>query len=165
MNTRLASATTAKTLARLTGSKGMNSQLAALTQAGEPKPASLLSGQTRATNATAEVAEKSDAHYPNANIYCERITNSLREKFRSFSGSVRMAVEVRHSQDHLEGMEDGLERYADAIAHTLDAARGDWGDGMYYAGGYEVSFGPVKQGGRGFVQTAKVTFDVGVSRN
>jgi quercetin dioxygenase-like cupin family protein len=40
MNTRLASATTAKTLARLTGSKGMNSQLAALTQAGEPKPAS-----------------------------------------------------------------------------------------------------------------------------
>jgi hypothetical protein len=165
MNTRLASATTAKTLARLTGQKGVNSQLAALTRTGEVKPAPLLSGQACAQNATAELAEKSGAHYPSANIYCERITNSLREKFRTFSGTVRMAVEVRHSQDRMEGMEDGLERYADAVARTLDAARGDWGDGMYYAGGYEVSFGPVKQAGKGFVQTAKVTFDVGVSRN
>ncbi len=165
MNTRLASATTAKTLARLTGQKGVNTQLGALTKAGEATPAPLLSGQTRAQNATAELAEKIGAHYPSANIYCERITNSLREKFRTFSGTVRMAVDVRHSQDRLEGMEDGLERYADAVARTLDAAKGDWGDGMYYAGGFEISFGPVKQGGKGFVQTAKVTFDVGVSRN
>ncbi len=76
-----------------------------------------------------------------------------------------MAVEIRHSQDRLDGMENSLERYADAVAHVLDMARGDWGDGMYYAGGYEISFGTVKQGGKGFVQTAKVTFEVGVSRS
>jgi hypothetical protein len=34
---------------------------------------------------------------------------------------------------------------------------------MYYAGGYQASFGPVKHGGRNFIQVAKVTFDVGVS--
>ena len=32
-------------------------------------------------------------------------------------------------------------------------------------GTYEVSFGPVKTGGRNFLQIAKVTFEIGVSRN
>jgi hypothetical protein len=34
---------------------------------------------------------------------------------------------------------------------------------MFYAGGYEASFGPVKQGGKNFIQVAKVTFEIGVS--
>ena len=47
----------------------------------------------------------------------------------------------------------------------LNGSRGDWGDGMYYTGEYEVAFGPVKQGGKNFMQVAKVTFEIGVSRN
>jgi hypothetical protein len=49
--------------------------------------------------------------------------------------------------------------------HTLDSNRGDWGGGMYYAGGYQVAFGAVKSGGKNLVQTAKVTFEIGVSIN
>jgi hypothetical protein len=36
---------------------------------------------------------------------------------------------------------------------------------MFYSGGYEVVFGPVKRGGRNFLQAAKITFEIGVSKN
>jgi hypothetical protein len=36
---------------------------------------------------------------------------------------------------------------------------------MYYAGGYQVAFGPVKHGGKNFIQIAKITFEIGVSIN
>jgi hypothetical protein len=91
--------------------------------------------------------------------------NNLREKFRSFSGTVEIAIEVRHSQDRLEGMEEAIEAQTDAVTTALAASRGDWGDGMYYAGGYEVSFGRVARGGKNYTQVAKVTFEIGVSRN
>jgi hypothetical protein len=98
-------------------------------------------------------------------VYCEKISNDLREKFRSFSGAVHLAIEVRHSQDQLDGIEDALEQYTDAVTGALTANRGDWGDGMYFAGAYQVSFGAVKKGGRNFTQAAKITFEVGVSRS
>jgi hypothetical protein len=91
--------------------------------------------------------------------------NDLRQKFQTFSGKVQMTVEVRQSQDRLEGMEDKLELYVDAAMQMLDGSRGDWGDGMYYGGGYEVAFGPVKQGVKNFMQVAKVTFEIEVNRN
>jgi hypothetical protein len=34
---------------------------------------------------------------------------------------------------------------------------------MFYAGGYDVEFGPVKRGGKNFLQSAKVSFEVDVS--
>ena len=76
-----------------------------------------------------------------------------------------MAVEVRFSQDRLEGVEDRLRGYVDAVTLVLERNQGDWGAGMFYGGGYEVAFGPVKRGGRNFVQSAKVTFAVEVSRS
>jgi hypothetical protein len=96
-------------------------------------------------------------------VYCERISNTLREKFRRFSGSARIAVEVRGSLDRLEGLEEQIRFYADAVAQVLDNNRGDWGDGVFYPGGYEVTFGPVKQGGRNYLQTAKASFEVEIS--
>src|SRR5205085_10633017 len=97
----------------------------------------------------ADVAERSTTvQYPAVNVYCEKIANTLKEKFRAFSGDVHMAIELRHSQDRLEGLQDTLEIYADALAQVLNAGRGDWGDGMFYGGAYVVSFGPVKKGGK-----------------
>jgi hypothetical protein len=74
-----------------------------------------------------------------------------------------MTIEVRVSQDRLEGIEAQSQMYLDAATQVLDQNRGDWGEGMFYAGGYEAAFGPVKHGGQNFIQVAKVTFDVGVS--
>ena len=120
----------------------------------------------RAQNAAAELVERSVAvKYPLVSVYCEKIVNDFREKFRSFSGSVEMAIEVRHSQDRLEGMEEALEAQTDAVTTALSSSRGDWGDGMFYGGGYEVSFGRMARGGRNFTQAAKITFEIGVSRS
>jgi hypothetical protein len=116
-------------------------------------------------NTSADVIERSvQAQYPAVLAYCEKLTNSLTEKFRSFSGRARMVVEIRCSQDRLQGIERNLEQYTDAVCQILDAARGGWQDGAFYTGGYEVSYGPVRHGGRNFIQTAKISFEVEISR-
>lgn len=102
--------------------------------------------------------------YPAIQVYCDKLTNSLREKFRTVSGTVHVTIEVRYSQERLEFMETGLQALADAVCTILDDTRGDWGSGNYYAGGYEASFGPVKAGGQGFLQVGKIGFEVQVSR-
>jgi hypothetical protein len=159
MTTGIANKAKTKVMDRLTGS-GLNSTLAALTDSA-PEGIAMLT-----QNVAADLAERSGpVKYPAVSVYCEKIANDLREKFRSFSGTVQMAIEVRHSQDRLEGIEDALEQCTDAITSTLNASRGDWGDGMFYSGGYQVSFGAAKRGGKNFTQVAKVTFEVGVSRN
>jgi hypothetical protein len=166
MTRTIGSAVTVKVIQRITGPSGVNSGLAALTQ-GETAPANPLdTGQVRSQNVAADVAERSTTvQYPAVNVYCEKIVNSLQEKFRTFSGSVQMAMELRHSQDRLDGLQDALELYTDALTQVLNGGRGDWGDGMFYGGAYEVSFGPVKKGGKNFIQVAKVTFEIGVSRS
>ena len=81
----------------------MNADLAALAQGAAPRR--LIDAQVRAQNVAADLAEQSTrVQYPAVNVYCEKIVNNLTEKFRSFSGTVQMAIEVRHSQDRLEGL-------------------------------------------------------------
>jgi hypothetical protein len=159
--TGIGSAATRKVMERLAGPAEAGSAAGALTEAG-------YSGATpmRAQNAAAELVERAGAvQYPLVTVYCEKVVNDLKEKFRSFSGRVELAIEVRHSQDRLEGLEEAIEEQTDAVTKALAGSRGDWGEGMYYAGGYAVSFGRVARGGRNFTQVAKVTFEIGVSRN
>ena len=157
---------TAKTVAVLVGPVGVNITLEALALGGAKAAAPLGTAQILAENVALDVVERATAiQYPALNVYCEKIVNQLVEKFRTFSGTSQMSIEVRHSQDRLQGLQDTVELYASAVMQTLDASRGDWGSGMYYAGGYQVTFGAVKSGGRNFVQTAKVTFEIGVSIN
>lgn len=166
MTGRLGSVATAKTVALVTGVSGINASLAALTLTGSPAAGVLTEAQVTAQNVTSEVAEKAGPIlYPTVNVYCEKLVNSLVEKFRSFSGTIQIAIEIRNSQDRLEGLQDMLATYTDAVLHVLDGSRGDWGNGMYYAGAYQVVYGTVKQGGKHYIQTAKVTFELGVSIN
>jgi hypothetical protein len=124
----------------------------------------LSAAQNRTQNAAAELAERGEpVVYPTVNVYCEKIVNSMTEKFRSFSGTLQMAIDLRHSQDRLAGLQDALELYADTVMQVLDAQRGNWGDGMFYSGGYQVAFAAVKHGGKNYIQAAKVTFEIGVS--
>jgi hypothetical protein len=164
MAARLGSAATAKAIGKLTATTGVNAALGELTSAGDTL-AALDVGEIRAQNVAADLVEKSTAfRYPSANVYCERLVNDLKEKFRTFSGRAYLAIEVRHSQDRLDGLEAAIQTYADAVARTLDGNRGDWGDGMYYAGGYEIAYGPVKRGGRNYLQAATVKLAVEISR-
>jgi hypothetical protein len=115
-------------------------------------------------NVAQELVERSvDAKAPTFLLYCEKISNDLREKFRTFSGKAFMVIEVRVSQDRIEGLGKSLEIYVDTVTRILDQNRGDWGNGMFYTGGYEAVFGEMKHGGRNFIQTGKIRFEVAVS--
>ena len=115
-------------------------------------------------NVPVALAERAVAvKYPVMHVYTDRVRNLLTEKFRSFSGKVRTVTEVRVSQDRIEGIEDQLRLYVDAVTQVLDANRGSWGQGAFFAGGYEVSFEPVQAAGLGILQIAKVSFEVDFS--
>ena len=167
MTTTIGSLITGQVIQRITGTSGVNSGLAgAVTLAGGASVNPLSAAQVVAQNVAPNIADQSNpTQYPAISVYCEKIVNNLAEKFRTFSGSVQVAIEVRHSQDQLSGLQGALETYADAVMQVLNANRGDWGNGMFYSGGYEVSFAAVKHGGKNFIQTAKIALEIGVSRN
>ncbi len=157
MTGTIGSAATLKVIERMSGSNSVEGSVTA---------GVFESGQLRSQNVALELAERSGSmQYPVVHIYCDKVINDQREKFRSFSGRAQMTIELRHSQDRLEGLQDALEIYADAAAQALNASRGDWGDGISYNGAYEMSFGAAKRGGKNYVQVAKVTFEIQVSRN
>lgn len=121
-------------------------------------------GQIVNQNVPAALTEKAQpVKYPAMYVYTDRVRNLLTEKFRNFSGKVRTVTEVRVSQDRIDGIENQLRLYADAVTQVLDANRGSWGQGAFYAGGYDVSFEAVQQGGQNFIQVAKVSFEVDFS--
>ena len=156
---------TSAVLSRLTStSDGVSVRIGAITQG---DPALQVAGVRNilAQNVSADLSEKTGhAHYPALLIYCDKMSNTLKEKFRRFSGKAHLVVEVRHSQDRLETIEANLQVYVDAVCALLDESRGDWGGGSFYVGGYEVSYEPVARGGLNFLQRAKVGFDVEVSK-
>jgi hypothetical protein len=161
---QIGSLTTNKLMGILVASGGVPETVAALAAMQSiPLPA-IRSQQVIAQNVAPDLSERSAVtKYPIVCVYCNKIANVLREKFRTFSGDADMVIEARVSQDRLEDVGTHTQLYVDAITQVLDSNRGDWGDGVLYGGGYEVAFGGVKQGGRNFIQIAKVSFVLEIS--
>ena len=144
--------------------QGVNIRVAAIQQA-DTTLATIGIREVVASNTPIEISEMAgQAQYPALAVYCDKISNNLKEKFREFSGTAHVVIEVRHSQAHLSGIETNLQVYVDAVCALLDDSRGDWGSGGFYSGGYEISYEPVVRGGRNYLQRAKVGLDVEVSR-
>ena|SRR5579862_4966144 len=160
----IAGTSTQKVLGKLAAGSGLAAALEALTaQQGLTLPA-IAAHQIIPQNVAPEVSDQSTVNkYPLVYVYCTRVVNELREKFRAFSGDAQMVVEARVSQDRLDQIETNLQAYVDAITQVLDSNRGDWGDGVFFDGEYEVSFGGVKHGGRNFLQIAKIAFALEIS--
>ena len=161
---RIAGSSTQKVLGVLAADNGLPAAVEALfLQQGLRLP-SIAPQQIIAQNVAPDLSEQSTvSKYPLVYVYCSKVVNELREKFRTFSGDAQMVVEARVSQDRLDQLETNLQAYIDAITQVLDNSRGDWGDGVFYDGGYEVAFGGVKHGGRNFLQVAKVSFVLEIS--
>jgi hypothetical protein len=158
------STVTAQVVTLLSAPQGLNACVTTLSQAESVTPQPVGQSRILAQNVSVELAERAtDVQYPSVSVYCEKIVNQLKEKFRNFSGKAIMAIEVRVSQDRLNGIEEQLQMYVDAATQVLDQNRGDWGEGMFFAGAYEAALGPVKHGGQNFIQVGKVSFEVGVS--
>jgi hypothetical protein len=115
-------------------------------------------------NAAADLLEKSAiARYPSLHVYCDRVVNKLGEKFRTFSGTAELAVEVRVTHEHIDELHDQLNAYVQAVTDVLDTNRGTWAPGLFHAGTYEITFQPAKRGGKNFIQTARVRVETHVS--
>jgi hypothetical protein len=111
-----------------------------------------------------DLLEKSAvSKYPSFFVYCERVTNKLVEKFRTFSGSAELVIEVRVSHEHTDEVSRQLNAYVQAVTDVLDDNRGIWMRGVFYAGAYEITFQPVKRGGKNFIQSARVRVETHVS--
>lgn len=143
---------------------GVNVRIGAI-EAADPALTAAGIRSIAALNVSVEISEKAGhAQYPALLVYCDKLSNTLKEKFREFSGKAHMVVEVRHSQDHLNTIETNVQTLVDAVCALLDDARGDWGSGAFYTGGYDVTYDPVIRGGKNFLERAKVGFDVEVSK-
>ncbi len=159
-------AATAHIAAILKSPGGLTTSLATIASREGTSPVVLQHDQIRSHNIAADLAEKTaGVHYPAIYVYCERVSNDLREKFRTFAGRATVVIEARVSKDRLEELDRELHILVEAITSVLDVEKGDWGDGLCYPGGYEITFGPIKHGGKNFLQSAKITFDVDVRRD
>ena len=162
--TFVASVVTQKLQTMLSGEAGVQAALSVINDLEVVHLPPFHEHQVVAQNASPELAERSTvSKYPVLYVYCSKLINLLREKFRRFSGEAHMTIEVRVSQDRLEELERRVQMYVDAVIRVLDQNRGDWGNGVFYAGAYEVVYGPVKHGGRNLIQIAKVAFVVDMS--
>ena len=153
---------TEQVLRLLSGHSGVNASLDELAKTSEHVPAHIRS--FLGMNVSPELLEKANqAQYPAVLVYCERLNNTLEEKFRTFAGQARVTVEIRNSEDRIEGVNRGSSIYADLICELLEKARGQWSDFFWFGGKYEVTYQAVKAGGKQFGQSTKVTFEVDVS--
>lgn len=103
--------------------------------------------------------------YPRVCLYSGGVKNTQTERFRSLSGTVAVTAEVWASGNLVTDTDQWIHFYVEAATNILRQNIGDWGDGIFFSGVYEVQFQPPKAGGLGFVQSAKVTCNLNVSRN
>lgn len=150
----------------LSGETGLSFSLGAAAERLGQNAVRFEPGQLSGLQVGVELQERSTgAPYPRVHLYCVKVKNDRREKFRGFSGSVEMVVEIRVSAERLEMIEPQMSLYQEAVTDVLESHRGCWDSGVSYAGGYEVESGPIRQGGKNFLQVAKVWFQLEVSMN
>lgn len=103
--------------------------------------------------------------YPRISIYVPLVANTLQEKFRSLSGRVAVGLTIAASADLVDQVEQALHFYIEIVTGILRNNAGDWGNGLFFAGAYEVQLQAPETGGSGFVQTASITCSVSVGRS
>jgi hypothetical protein len=161
---RVASIVTNELAKRLSSEEGLGFAIGMVSDREKVSLAPIAAGQILTQNISSDMIEKTQSvKYPLVYVFCDRVVNTLKEKFRTFSGTASLNVEIRVSHEHVDALSRQLQLYVDAATQVLDQSRGSWSGGMFYTGGYEVIFNPVKPGGKQFIQSARVRFDVHLS--
>lgn len=103
--------------------------------------------------------------YPQIQVYCDQIESRRTERLRAFSGVLRMVVELRLSQDRLEGLTEQVLLYVDAVRDVIERNTGCVEGKFFVQGEYEVEILPVEHGGLNYLQKARVKCPVLVNRD
>jgi hypothetical protein len=103
--------------------------------------------------------------YPRVCLYSVAVKNTQIEKFRSLSGTISVTAEVWASGNLISETDQWIHYYVEAVTDILRQNIGDWGDGIFFSGMYEVQLQAPKIGGFGYVESAKVTCSLNVSQN
>ena len=156
-------ATVVSMLTSTTG--GVNVRVGAMEQADSSlRPAGIRT--IVALNASVDISEKTGyVQYPALLVYCDKLSNTLKEKFREFSGKAHAGRGSTAIAGHARRGLNRASRFMWMPFARCSTIRGAIGaPGSFYAGGYDVSYEPVGRGGSNFLQRAKVGFDVEVSK-
>ena len=150
----------------LTANNAIGQQLSAQAQStGLPVPI-IGSAQVVVTSAGPGIADlDASLTYPRVCVYSASAKNNHIEKFRIVSGTIAVTAEVWASDNLVTDSDLWIHFYVDAVTSILRSNVGDWGDGFFYGGTYDVQFQAPKIGGLGFVESARVTATLTVSRN
>lgn len=102
--------------------------------------------------------------YPRMCIYSGALRNEQVEKFRSLSGSITVTSEIWSSGNMLSDTDRWIHFYVDAFTRVMGNAIGDLGDGFFFPGKFDIQFQQPKRGGFGYLQMAKISCNLLVSR-
>lgn len=102
--------------------------------------------------------------YPRVCLYSSGYRNSQNEKFSSVSGVVNATADIWTSANLVDDTDRWIHYYVQAVSALLQQSAGDWGDGIFFSGVYDVQFQSPRAGGLGFTQVARLKFDLMVSQ-
>ncbi len=150
----------------LTSGSALSQQIAAIGASCNVSVPIITSTQVVLSSASPDIGDKNNQlTYPRVCLYSGGVKNTQIEKFRSLSGTVAITAEVWASGNLVTDTDQWIHFYVEALTNILRQNIGDWKDGMFFSGVYEVQFQPPKAGGMGFMQSAKVTCNLNVGRN
>lgn len=150
----------------LTNENALQQQIAAIAASANLIVAPIGPAQVVLSSASPDLGDKNiQLTYPRICLYSSGLKNSHLEKFRSLSGTVSVIAEIWASGNLVSDADVWIHYYVEALTDILRQNIGDWGDGVFFSGVYDIQFQSPKAGGVGFVQSAKVSCDLNVGRN
>ena len=150
----------------LTTGSALVNEVAAVAASCNATVPSISPSQVVLTSASPDISDRNvQLTYPRICLYSVGLKNTQVEKFRSLSGSVSVIAEIWASANLVEHCESWVHFYTEAVTNILRRSIGDWGDGVFFPGVYDVQFQSPKVGGLGYVESAKLTCSFTVSRS
>jgi hypothetical protein len=153
-----------KVASLLTNDEALQSQISTIAAVANINVPVIDSSQVVISSVAPDLADKDvQLSYPRVCIYSNVVKNAQTEKFRSFSGAVGVVAEAWASANLVTRTDEWIHYYVEAITSILRANLGDWGNGMFFSGKYDVKFQQPKPGGLGFVESAAITCSIEAS--
>ncbi len=149
----------------LTTNNALAQQIASIAESCNVELPLIPATQVVLSSAAPDIGDKDvQLTYPRVCLFSAGVRNTQHEKFRSLSGTVTVIADVWASAALVGDVDTWVNYYAEAVTSILRANIGDWRDGIFFPGNYDVQFQPVKPGGYGFVESARISVTLLVSQ-